>query len=403
MISSRRTSIEIIPAVGDAAVLKTEFLVLGIGSPLTGSAQRVDELSGGDLSVILQGGRLDPTPGATLLLDQLPGVAAARILLVSLDGAEIVSEESYLRALLAAARALAENKIADAVVTLAESEVARRSLGWRVQQAGQILTGGGDDRNSVGASDRGSLRITLLIPRTLTLQLVDALRQGVAMAEGCHPLSPSSPRASRPATFQAASAEGPGLRGNVKSRSIHQTSATEFNLMSDLVFIAFPTEQKAEEVRQKVLALQREYLIELGDAVVVAKDGKGQVKLNQMMNLTAAGAASGALWGTLIGFIFLAPLVGTALGAASGALGGKLTDVGINDKFMKETASALQPNTAGLFLLIRKMTTDKVLADLKGVGGVLMSTSFDETKEAALREALVAHATAEAAAAPATT
>ncbi|MCO5091050.1 DUF1269 domain-containing protein [Bosea sp. (in: a-proteobacteria)] len=160
--------------------------------------------------------------------------------------------------------------------------------------------------------------------------------------------------------------------------------------MSDLVFIAFPTEQKAEEVRQKVLSLQREYLIELGDAVVVVKNDKGEVKLNQMINLTTAGAASGALWGTLIGFIFLAPLVGTAIGAASGALSGKFSDIGINDQFMKDAASALQPGTAGLFLLIRKMTTDKVLADLRGSGGTLIKTSFDETKEAELREALSA-------------
>ncbi|CAM5197582.1 hypothetical protein ARD30_22705 [Bosea thiooxidans] len=166
--------------------------------------------------------------------------------------------------------------------------------------------------------------------------------------------------------------------------------------MSDLVFIGFPTEQKAEEVRQKVLSLQREYLIELGDAVVVVKDDKGQVKLNQMINLTATGAASGALWGTLIGFIFLAPLVGTAIGAASGALGGRFSDIGINDQFMKDAAAALQPNTAGLFLLIRKMTTDKVLADLKGSGGTLIKTSFDETKEAQLREALSAVASAQA-------
>ena len=34
--------------------------------------------------------------------------------------------------------------------------------------------------------------------------------------------------------------------------------------MSDLVVIAFPTETKAEEVRQKLLAMQKEYLIELG-------------------------------------------------------------------------------------------------------------------------------------------
>ena len=161
--------------------------------------------------------------------------------------------------------------------------------------------------------------------------------------------------------------------------------------MNDLVFIAFPSEQRAEEVREKVLALQEEYLIELGDAVIAVKDDKGRVKLNQMMNLTATGAVSGAFWGTLIGFIFLMPLVGTALGAASGALGGALSDVGINDDFMKEAAQALTPGGAGLFLLIRKMTTDKVLADLEGVGGTVMRTSFDHTKEQALRDALAGH------------
>jgi uncharacterized membrane protein len=166
--------------------------------------------------------------------------------------------------------------------------------------------------------------------------------------------------------------------------------------MSDLVFIAFPSEQKAEEVRQKILTMQKEYLIELGDAVVAVKDSDGRIKLNQLMNTTATGALSGAFWGSLIGLIFLAPLAGAAIGAASGALGGKLTDVGINDQFMKDAASALQPGTAGLFLLIRKMTTDKVLADLRGVGGTLMRTSFDETKEAALRDALAAHAEMEA-------
>jgi uncharacterized membrane protein len=164
--------------------------------------------------------------------------------------------------------------------------------------------------------------------------------------------------------------------------------------MSDLVFIAFPTEAKAEEVRQRVLELQKEYLITLGDAVVVVKDANGHIKLNQLMNMAAAGAMSGALWGTLVGLIFLNPLIGTAVGMASGALGGKLTDVGINDNFMKETASALQPGTAGLFLLIKQMTTDKVLKDLEGIGGVVMKTSFDETKEAQLRAALAATAPA---------
>src|SRR4051812_26509374 len=106
--------------------------------------------------------------------------------------------------------------------------------------------------------------------------------------------------------------------------------------MSDLVFIAFTSEQKAEEVRAKILEMQQEYLIEIGDAVIATKDAHGRVKLNQLMNTTAAGAVSGAFWGTLIGFLFLMPLAGAAVGAASGALGGRLTDVGINDDKMKE-------------------------------------------------------------------
>src|SRR5499425_3158074 len=160
--------------------------------------------------------------------------------------------------------------------------------------------------------------------------------------------------------------------------------------MSDLVVIAFPTEAKAEEVRQKLLAMQKEYLIELGDAVIAVKDANGHIKLNQLLNTTATGAVSGTFWGALIGLIFLMPLVGAAIGAASGAIGGALTDVGINDRWMKDVAASLQSGNAALFLLIRKMTTDKVLADLKGVGGKVLRTSFDHTKEEALRAALAA-------------
>ncbi len=158
--------------------------------------------------------------------------------------------------------------------------------------------------------------------------------------------------------------------------------------MSDLVVIAFPSEAKAEEVRQRVLDMQKEYLIELGDAVIAVKDEKGHIKLNQLFHPLAAGVAGGTLWGALIGLIFMMPLAGAAIGAASGAISGSLTDVGINDNFMKEVAQAISPGQAALFLLIRKLTADKVLADLDGVGGTVLRTSFDETKEAALRAAL---------------
>ncbi|MDN3568977.1 DUF1269 domain-containing protein [Paeniroseomonas aquatica] len=158
--------------------------------------------------------------------------------------------------------------------------------------------------------------------------------------------------------------------------------------MADLLVIAYPTEPQAEQVRSRLLGMQKEYLIELGDAVVAVKQPDGQVKLNQLFSPAAAGAASGALWGSLLGLIILSPLLGAAIGAASGALGGKLADVGINDKFMLDVAKSLEAGHAALFLLIRKMTADKVMAELQGSGGSIMRSSFDETKEEALREAL---------------
>ncbi|MGJ0535595.1 DUF1269 domain-containing protein [Methylocystis sp. FS] len=163
--------------------------------------------------------------------------------------------------------------------------------------------------------------------------------------------------------------------------------------MNDLLVIAFPSEEKAEEVRQKLFTMQKEYLIELGDAVVAVKNADGAIKLNQLFNTTALGGVSGAFWGALIGLIFMMPLAGAAIGAGAGAVSGALTDFGIDDKFMKDVAAAVPPGGAALFLLVRKMTTDKVLEGLKGVGGVVLRTSFDKSKEDAIRAALAAQPT----------
>ena len=164
--------------------------------------------------------------------------------------------------------------------------------------------------------------------------------------------------------------------------------------MSDLVAIVYPTEAKAEEMRTKLFSLQKEYLIELGDAVIAVK--------HQLLNTTAVGAASGGFWGSLVGMIFLMPLLGAALGAASGALAGAITDYGINDNFMKELAANLQPGNAALFVEVKEMTGDKVLEAIKGTGGVVLRTSLDHTKEQALRDAIATPQPVSAPQAPAT-
>ena len=160
--------------------------------------------------------------------------------------------------------------------------------------------------------------------------------------------------------------------------------------MADLVAIEYDDMYKAQEVRLTLLKLQQEYLIDMEDAVVAVKDENGKVKLHQAINMTAAGAARGGFWGTLIGVLFMGPLfgVGTIAGAAAGAVSGALSDVGISDDFMKKLSEGFKPGTSALFVLVRKVTPDKVLDEIKKYGGTVLHTTLSHDKEANLQAAL---------------
>ena len=145
--------------------------------------------------------------------------------------------------------------------------------------------------------------------------------------------------------------------------------------MSNLVVVGFNNAADAFEMRGALAKMQAQYLIEMEDAVVVTRNETGAVQLHQAVNLTAAGAASGAFWGSLIGLLFLNPLLGAAVGAGSGALSGKLADIGINDRFMKDLSATLTPGSAALFVLVRRSTPDKVLEGLRPFAGNGLSSS----------------------------
>ncbi|HTX09518.1 MAG TPA: DUF1269 domain-containing protein [Solirubrobacteraceae bacterium] len=164
--------------------------------------------------------------------------------------------------------------------------------------------------------------------------------------------------------------------------------------MSDLIAIAYPDQNTAEKVRETLSDLVVQRIIELEDAVVVTRDEEGNVKLHQTLRPAATGAAGGLLWGGLIGLLFLAPLIGMAIGAAAGGAAGALTDVGIDDKFMKKLGRGLTPGGAALILLVRKVTPDKVLPYVQQYGGEVIRTSLDEETDARLREALQPEAAA---------
>lgn len=158
--------------------------------------------------------------------------------------------------------------------------------------------------------------------------------------------------------------------------------------MSDLIVVAYDSAEKANEIRTKLMSMSKDYLIELEDAVVAVKNADGKVKLQQMYSLTAGGAVTGGFWGLLIGTMFLSPILGMAIGAGAGAVSGALADLGIDDNFMKKLADSFQPGSSLLFILVKKMTPDKVLDGLKGTGGKVIQTSLTHDDEAKLQAAL---------------
>ncbi len=158
--------------------------------------------------------------------------------------------------------------------------------------------------------------------------------------------------------------------------------------MSDLVAIGYETLADAQQVAANAVEAQKSHVIELEDLVVVERREDGKVKLHQP-SAAGAGAVGGALWGGLIGLIFFVPLFGMALGAATGAAAGALSDYGVDEDFMKQLGDTLQPGGGAVIMLIRRVSVDKVLPEIK-IPGKVIQTSLDNETEQQLSDALAA-------------
>lgn len=160
--------------------------------------------------------------------------------------------------------------------------------------------------------------------------------------------------------------------------------------MSDLIVVVFDDAATAFDMRAELVRLQKEYLLEMEDVVVVTRSPDNQVQLHQVANLTAIGAVGGGFWGAMIGLLFLNPLLGAAVGAGAGALSAAYTDIGIEDGFMRGLGDTLKPGTAAVFVLVRKLRAEKLVERLGAfrAKGKLLQTSLNEADETVLRALL---------------
>lgn len=157
--------------------------------------------------------------------------------------------------------------------------------------------------------------------------------------------------------------------------------------MTELLVIGYDTPAKAEEAREELFRLSRDYLAEVGDAVVATADEKGRVRLNQVVSPWLVGATGGSFWGLLVGLLFLHPLLGFASGVAAGSVAGALSDFGIRDDFMNDVARVLKPGQAALFILTNKASSERAIEYLAQHGGEVLRTNLSHADEDRIKAA----------------
>jgi len=160
--------------------------------------------------------------------------------------------------------------------------------------------------------------------------------------------------------------------------------------VSDLIVIAYDDAQKGFDALDELGKLQKMELIQLEDAAVAVKDQKGKVKVKQTLEKQQTGAVAvwGGFWGLLIGLLFLAPIFWGLMGALLGYVLGKSSDLGIDNKFIKDVGDSLEPGGSALFMLVISATTDKVMPELEKFGGTVYQTSLSNEDEEKLKKAL---------------
>jgi uncharacterized membrane protein len=159
--------------------------------------------------------------------------------------------------------------------------------------------------------------------------------------------------------------------------------------MATLTVWKFDNPTGADQAVATLEGLAKQELIRVHDAATVSwPPAAKKPKTRQLHSLAGAGALGGMFWGMLFGLIFLVPFLGAAIGAATGALAGSLSDVGIDDDFIKSARDQITPGTSALFLMSSEAVQDKVKAAFadSGLNPHLIQSNLTEEQEAALRE-----------------
>jgi uncharacterized membrane protein len=158
--------------------------------------------------------------------------------------------------------------------------------------------------------------------------------------------------------------------------------------MADLIAIGYKDETTAEAAADEARRLARDLTIESDAIAVIVRDTDGKFHVHTSHHSVEDGTTWGMLWGLLFGVLFFVPFLGVAVGAGLGAIMGRITKAGIDNDFQDQVRDLLQPGTSALFLMVDKVTPDRVVDALSQYGGTVLRSSLSKEGEKEIQDAL---------------
>ena len=156
---------------------------------LSDAAAAIDEAASGYLSSLMRRGDMDGKLGSTLLVHNVPDALCDRVLLVGCGKERDFRERGYRQAVRASVKALESTGAIDAASFLAELNVKKRSLDWRIEQLVELTAEEVyrfSHPNCKKAEEKRSLsRFVVNVPQRNDLALGEAaLKRALAIASG---------------------------------------------------------------------------------------------------------------------------------------------------------------------------------------------------------------------------
>ena len=155
---------------------------------LSDAAQAIDKASGGQLIRILRKSDFDAAPGTTLMLFEISGISAARVLLMGAGRNGKLDPQDYRKAVQGTFRKLGDTGVTDTTLFVSELQIADRSAKWMMAQVATLAIDGAYRfdamKSEVSSPAKALQKVTMAAAGKSSQKANASLERGRAIGEG---------------------------------------------------------------------------------------------------------------------------------------------------------------------------------------------------------------------------